>query len=234
MLKRSYWIALFFVPALFAQGNPGAAPSGWGTKTIQLKYLDPDDLRQVFSGRSYVMQIDRNLKLLTVSGPPEFVNEVEQMGKRLDAAPEGPADVQVTLYLLTTGAQGMPEKGLPPELKDIDRILPQYASLLNLADSETLRVREGRAGEISSTDAPPSGVSLAFIGVQSVSVIPSAKGDRVSLSGLRCKINKPSGKESSTGDITANIDLVQDQATLVAKAGGEKPLILVVRASIAP
>jgi hypothetical protein len=205
----------------------------WGTKTIQLKYLDPVDLREVFSGQSYVMQVNRELKLLTVSGPPEFLNEVEQTGKRLDVAPAEPANIEITVYLLATTGQTPASQELPAELQAIAKALDSGAgSPLHLVDSETLRVREGKAGEVSFGDAAPSGVGLASIGIQAASVTPGAKGDLVSLSGLHCKINKPASQGSSGGEVTANIDLVQNQAALVARAGAEKPLVVIARASV--
>lgn len=227
MVKNAFWIVLILVPTLFGQGNPSSA--AWGTKTIQLKYLDPADLRDVFSGQSYVMQANRELKVLTVSGPPEFLNEVEQMGKRLDVAPAGPANIEITVYLLATTGQAASSQNLPAELQAIAKTLD---SSLHLVDSETLRVREGKAGEVSFGDAASSGVGLASISIQAASVTPGAKGDLVSLNGLHCKINKAAGQASSGGEMTANIDLVQNQAALVARAGAEKPLVVIARASV--
>jgi hypothetical protein len=202
-------------------------------KTIQLKYLDPDALREVFSGRSYVMQVNRGLKLLTVSGPPQFLNEVEETGKRLDVAPAGPANIEITVYLLATTAQAPSARSLPMELQSVAKTLDSSGgSSLRLVDSEMLRVREGKTGEVSFAESASSGVNLASISVQAASVISGAKGDLVSLNGLQCRINKSSGQASSSGDVTANIDLAQNQAALVAKAGVEKPLVIVVRASV--
>ncbi len=163
MVKRNYWVALFLLPALYGQDNSGVSPnassSSWGTKTIQLKYLDPDELRQVFSGRSYVMEVNRNLKLLTVSGPTEFLTEVEQAGKRLDLAPTPPANIEVTVYLLATTGQTSSAQSLPAEMQGIDRSLGSTASSLHLVDSETLRVREGKTADVSFADSASSGLA---------------------------------------------------------------------------
>jgi hypothetical protein len=178
------------------------------------------------------MQVNRGLKLLTVSGPPQFLNEVEETGKRLDLAPAGPANLEITVYLLTTTPQAPSSQNLPPEVQAIAKTLGPSASTLRLADSETLRVREGQPGEVAFGDSPSSGVSLASISLQAASVIPGAKDDVISLNGLRCKINKSSAQTSLGGDMTANIDVVQNQAALAAKAGVEKPLVIVVRAGV--
>jgi hypothetical protein len=240
VVKNALCIALFLGPALFGQSNSGttqsSSPDGWSTKTIQLKYIDPGDLRDVFSGRSYVMQVNRELKVLTVSGPPEFLKEVEETGKRLDVAPAGPGNIEITVYLLATTGPAAATQTLPAELQTITKTLDSAAaSSLHLVDSETLRVREGKAGEVSFGEAASPGASLASISIQGVSITPGAKGDLVSLNGLRCKINKAggqAGQASSGGEVTANIDLVQNQAALVARAGAEKPLVVIARATV--
>ena len=69
------------VSILRGQDGSAAARNGtWTTKAIELKYLDPEDLRRVFSSQSYVMQVNRDLKLLIVTGPQNFVKEVRESG----------------------------------------------------------------------------------------------------------------------------------------------------------
>lgn len=234
--KKNLWLVLLLVPALFGHDSPapaaGSAPADWATKTIQLKYLDPEDLRSVFSGRSYVMQVNRELKLLTVSGPTEFLNEVEQTGKRLDIPPPLPANIEVTVYLLTATSQTA--TALPAELEGIRKkfsSLPSAKSF-QLIDCQTLRVREGEAGDISFGEPGSSGIGLAHISVQSALLSSGEKSGRISLVGLRCWLSKSSGQASSSPDITANIDVVQNQVALVAETGFDKPVAVVVRASV--
>lgn len=91
------------LPRLHAQQQVAPADSNaWTTKTIQLKYMDPEQLRSLFSHQSYVMEPNRELKVLKVHGPQSFIKEVEDVATQLDTAPPVATDLQVTVYLLAT------------------------------------------------------------------------------------------------------------------------------------
>ena len=107
------WLVLFAVIPALAAAQDGASGTDWGSKTIELKYLDPEQLRDVFAGRSFVMQTNRDLKTLTVSGPAQFLQDVDQTAKRLDVAPAATPDIEVTVYLLTANVQGASPNDLP-------------------------------------------------------------------------------------------------------------------------
>jgi hypothetical protein len=215
------------------------APSSdaWSTKTFDLKYLDPEQVRRVFAGQSHVMDTDRELKVLTARGSPAFLKEVEDTIKRLDVAPPTPANTQITVYLLATAPQAPTGAALPTELSALAKEVPA-----KLADMQMFRVREGQAGE--TTGAVPavgsSAVSLSRVRVDSSSINPGAKGDIVSLNGLRIWINVPQADGGSSPpktlktepDVAADIDLTPNEAVVVAKVGIEKPLAVVVRVGV--
>jgi len=238
------WLGLALLSILSAQdlSKPAQAapPDAWGTKTIQVKYVDPEQLRRMFSGQSYVMEADRDLKVLTVHGPPAFLKEVEDTVKRFDIAPPLPANIQITVYLLAVAEQASPSGALPPELaalaKDLKASGPQE---LKLADSQMVRVRAGWPAEaMGSATSPPTAATLSRIQLGSVSVHPDPKGNVISLDGLRVWLNVPSGPEApraeskSNGDVVADIDVAESQAIGVARTGIDKPLVVIVRASI--
>ena len=60
----------------------------------------------------------------------------------------------------------------------------------------------------------------------------------ISLDGLRVWLNVPSTPEvpraesKSNGDVVADIDVADSQAIVVAKTGIDKPLVVIVRASV--
>ncbi len=237
MPRKLLYLSLLALRGLFAQDNsaasaPSTSPSDWGTRTIQVKYIDPDQLRSVFAGRSFAMQVNRELKVLIVSGPAQFLQEVEQTSKLLDVAPATPANIEVTVYLLAT-APASPHS-LPTELAAIAKTVSASSGsqALQLVDSETLRVREGQAGDISFGEPAAAGASLTHISLQSASVAAGAKASLISLNGLRCWLSKSSTQASAGSDVTANIDVPQNEAALVAKAGVDKPLIVIVRANV--
>lgn len=233
MPRKLLYLALVSLPAVFGQQTSGqgsnSSPPGWGTKTIQVKYIDPEQLRDVYSGRSFVIQVNRELKLLTVSGPTQFLDEVEETAKRLDVAPALPKDIEVTVYLLATVAQAPSVQPLPAELQNAEKRLNLPA--LRLADSETMRIREGQPGDLSF--GPAAGVSLTHIALKSASVTSGAKADVISLTGLHCWLSKGSGQQPpSNNDFTTDIDVTQNEAALVAKSGVDKPIAVVVTAHV--
>jgi len=121
------WLAIVPLSILSAQepSKPAqaASPDAWGTKTIQVKYVDPEQLRRIFSGQSYVMEADRDLKVLTVHGPSAFLKEVEETVKRFDIAPPVPANIQITVYLLAVAEQASSSGTLPAELAAVAKEL---------------------------------------------------------------------------------------------------------------
>lgn len=224
-----------------APAAPDAQASAWGTKTIELKYLDPEQLRDVFSGQSYVMRANRELRLLTVSGPAAFLQQVEETGKRLDVPPPATADVEITVYLLATAAQAPAARALPPELAAVGKSLEGGAKTpaLRLVDTQVVRVREGQAGEIGFGDPSATSPMLTRIRIQSAMRSVDPKQNVISLNGVRCWFNRPTppgptpAPGKSEGDVTANLDVVPQQAAVVASTGIEKPLAIVLRATIA-
>jgi hypothetical protein len=198
------------------------------TKTFQVKYADPEQLRRIFSGQSYVMEADRDLKLLTVHGPAAFLKDVEDTVKRLDVAPPLPANIQMTVYLLSVVEQASSLGTLPPELAGIGEL-----KALRLADCQMVRMRAGQPAEtMGSATSPPTAATLSHIRLEAASVHPDTKGDSISLDGLRIWLNVPGVESKSNGDVAVDIDVAQNQPVVVAKTGIDKPLVVVVRASV--
>ena len=246
MLKPTgtlFSLALGLLSILSAQdtAKPGKSVSsdGWSTKAFDVKYIDPERLRQIFSGRSFVMEADTDLKLLTAHGSPAFLKEVEDTVKRFDVPPPPPANIQITVYLLTVAAQAPSGRALPPELAAIGKELaPAGSPALRLADSQTIRVREGQPGEAAALVDTPDDSKLSRIRIQSASIIPSAKVGAVSLNGLSVWLDiLPATPETTrsavktNADISANIDVEQNQSVIVSRAGVDKPVVVIARAA---
>jgi len=237
-------LTLCLATMLGAQDNTSAAGGdsaggGWATRSIALKYLDPDQLRQVFSGRSYVMQADRDLKLLTVTGPESFLREVEDTGKKLDIPPPLPSNLQITVYLLASAAQAPTAPALPQELQALGKTLAGSEPPMRLADSQILRVREGQAGELNVADT--SGATtpvLSRVRIQAGYINTTTKDNLISLNGVRCWINRPTPGATppagphGDGDVAASIDVLPSEATILASAASAKALVVAVRATV--
>jgi len=236
-LRLALALGLIALPAMYAQDSKPPHET-WTTKTFDLKYIDPDQVRRVFEGQSHVMDANRELKLLTARGSATFLKEVEDTIKRLDIAPPAPVNTQINVYLLAAPAQAPTATALPAELNLLAKELP-----LKLADLQMLRVRAGQAGETTSAaGASSTGVALSRIRVDSTAVNPGAKGDIVSLNGLRIWLNIPAAPDAPPSrssipgknepDVTADIDVAPDEPVVVAKIGVEKPLAVVVRVGV--
>jgi hypothetical protein len=219
---------------------PGAAPAdvvAWITKTFDVKYIDPEEVRRVFASQSYVMDANRELKVLTARGSAAFLKEVEDTIKRLDVAPPSPANTEITVYLLAAAVQAPTGKALPAELSALAKALPA-----KLADVQMFRVRVGQPGEATSAAAEgATAVTLTRIRVDSTAINPGPKGDIVSVNGLKVWINIPADPSATAGapkvakndpDLTADIDVTPNEAVVVARVGLEKPLAVVVRVGV--
>jgi hypothetical protein len=208
----------------------------WTTKTFEMKYIDPEQVRGVFSGQSHVMEANRELKLLTARGSAAFLKEVDDTIKRLDVAPPLPPNIQITVYLLAAAPQAPTGSALPAELKALEKELPG-----KMADMQMFRARAGQAGETTGAEAAAApAVSLARMKVDSTSVNPGAKGDVVSLNGLKIWINNPPADPTAPAaktprtepDVSADIDLAPNEAVVMAKIGVDKPIAVVVRVGV--
>ena len=218
---------------------PPSANEPWTTKTFDLKFIDPEQVRSVFSGQSHVMEANRDLKLLTTRGSAAFLKEVEDTIKRLDVAPPLPPNTQITVYLLAAAPQAPGGTALPAELKALEKELPA-----KMADRQMFRVRAGQPGETTSTEAAPApAVSIYRIRVDSSSVNPGPKGDVVSLNGLKIWLNIPPADPAATPatppktpkaepDVTADLDVNPNEAVVVAKIGVDKPVAVVIRCAV--
>jgi hypothetical protein len=243
-MRLALVLCLAMVSAIYAQDPKPSVPpamptsdAAWTTKTFDVKYIDPEAVRDVFSSQSYVMDANRELKVLTARGTPAFLKDVEDTIKRLDVAPPAPADTEITVYLLAAAAQAPIGTKLPAELSALAKELPA-----KLADMQMFRVRVGQPGE--TTSAPlegATGVTLTRIQVDSTAINPRPKGDIVSVNGLKVWINIPVEPSPTTNvtkttkndaDVTADIDVMPNEAVVVAKVGVEKPLAVVVRVGV--
>jgi hypothetical protein len=212
------------------------------TQTFQLKYIDPERLRDMFSGRSFVMEADRDLKTLTAHGPPAFLKEVEDSVKRFDVPAPPPANLQITVYLLTGAAQAPTGTAVPAELAAIGKELPAA----KLADSQMIRIREGLGGEAAGVAGTGTSARLARVRLQAAYLTPGPKGDEVSINGLQVWLDVPSVPPATTPpptiisqsisqpDVAVDLDLQQNQPAEVARIGLEKPVVVVVKAAVVP
>ncbi len=217
-----------------------AASKEYLSKTFQVKYVDPDQIRSLFSGRSFVIDVNRDLRALTVHGPAPVLKEVEDAIQQFDVAPSPPANVQITVDLLTSPEMAPAGAAVPTELSALAKEFGKKTA--KLADSQIIRVREGQVGDASQVTFKPEAASLARVWLQSAVVSAGAKGDRVTLYGLRVWLNIPpppgaTGVAATTQaraepDVVADVDVDLNQAVMVSKVGVDQPVMVVVRVTV--
>jgi hypothetical protein len=219
--------------------KPAATEQEYTTKSFELKYTDPDQIRQMFADRSFVMEVNRSLKVLTVHGPASFLKEVEDAVKRFDVAPPPPVNFQITIYLLTVAAQAPAGVALPTELAAVSKELTAAGSQpLKLADSHMLRLREVQTVEATSAPGATPSALMSRVKLQSAALTPGPKGDLVSLNGLKIWIDMPppaTGDKTppkTDPDVAVDLDVEQNQAIIASKSGLDKPVVVVVRAAV--
>jgi hypothetical protein len=231
-------------PAALPTSGAKAPTNDWASKTFELKYIDPEQVRSLFSERSFVMETNRDLMSLTAHGSAAFLKEVEDAIGRFDVPPPPPGNIQITVSLLTIAAQAPTGRPLPKELTAIGKELTTAgAPGVKLADSQMMRVRVGGPGEALGLAGAPDAATLSRIRIQSASLTPSLKGDLISLNGLHVWFSIPSETPDATpaprakpdktdADISVSVDVTQNQAVVVSNAGTDKPVVVVVRASL--
>ena len=232
---------LALLPAMMAQDSPppvAAAPGGWSSQTIQLKYVGAEQVRRVFSGQSYVMQVDYEQNSLTVRGPRAFVTDVEETAKRLDVAPPVPKNIEITIYLVGAVVPVVPAVELPSELTALNKEIKATMGVqsFRVVDSQVIRVRSGTSGNATSLGPQQDGLAaFSSFRFQSVTIIP---GNAIGVNGLQLGLNIPAKATSTPPQlgaeigIAADIDVMENQPTIVRRAGTDKPLIVIVRAKV--
>jgi type II secretory pathway component GspD/PulD (secretin) len=220
---------------LSALNGQSPAPGGWGSQTIQLKYVEAEQVRRVFSGQSYLMQVDYRQNSLTVRGPRAFVTDVEETAKKLDVAPPVPKNIEITVYLVSVVATAVE---LPADLTALDKEIKATMGVqpFRVVDSQVIRVRSGTSGNATSLGPQADGLAtFSSFRFQSATIIP---GNALALNGLQLGLNIPAKATSTPPQpgaeigIAADLDLLENQPTIVRKAGIDKPLIVIVRAKV--
>jgi hypothetical protein len=204
-----------------------------GSKTFQLKYIDAEMVRRIYSGQAFLLQVDRDSNLLTARGSTAFLNDVEASVKRFDVPPAIPRNVQITVYVLGLTAKSPGGSKLPP---DIESANPDF-KLYSLIDTETLRVRSGQPGDARNLEpASDKLAGIARVRFRSVAILEAQGKNALGFEGLQIDLNIPgaraTAKPGSDSAINTDLDIPEKQAVVVGKAGQDKPLIVLVRGEI--
>jgi hypothetical protein len=219
------------------------------TKVFQLKYADPRALSKLLSPYGRV-ESDQMLKAVTITTRDNTVlSEVEQIIKRFDVPPPPVLNVEVTIYLMS--ALGTPSSSaVPPELEPVVKQLKNTFSYkgYQLIDTEVMRVRAGREGEVSGVvNGAPSvdgARTISQVKFRSASVSIDEKGRAIRIDGLKVGLRIPvPGSSPNIGQgfqyidtgLNTDVDIREGQKVVVGKAnmdGSDRASIVILTAKV--
>jgi hypothetical protein len=213
-------------------------------RVFQLKYVDPRNLAgilhpYVFGG----VNVDVQLKALTVTTRPDAMPEIEKIIQRFDVPPPPVLNIEVTIYIMSALAQPA-ATAVPPEL---DAVVKQLKSTFSykgyqLIDTQAIRVRAGQGGEASGAvdnGAPGVPKTISQIKFKSAAASADEKGRAMRIDGLHVGLRIPIVTEGKfqyldTG-INTDVDIREGQKVVVGKAnmdGSDRASIVVLTAKV--
>lgn len=233
---------------------PAPRPESVATAVFTLRYADANKIsdvlrpfREMLGGR---ITPNRDLHVISVSGPRELVDACEQAIRRLDV-PSAPArNVDLTFFLLSASRQGTAGgQELPSDLAGVCAQLQGVTGYreFRLLDTLVIRAQEGRRAEqhgVLSSRAAGNRDQPYELEFDSVQLASAEKGTRIHLDKfrLRARLEVATGEEKgepatavgSTG-IGTDIEFAEGQRAVVGvtSAGGKgEALVLVVTGKV--
>ncbi|MCC7156805.1 MAG: hypothetical protein IT161_19665 [Bryobacterales bacterium] len=250
---RPVVLMIAMAAAVWAQAEKGPASAPAPSKPIQrvveVKYVDVRQLADVLVGGSVVVRANEAFRTISLFGPEQSVNDVEEIIKKLDTsrAPTRLAsrNIELVFYILVAAPKGTSGEALPAELDPVARQLKQVFGYndFRLVDSSVLRTREGERGEAAGSTiiaggqgAPMSNYQLKFA---RTGIASSDKGNVIRIDGFQWSTRVPYSLGGpgawSFADVgfNTNLDIREGQKIVVGKAkyeGSDNALVLVITA----
>jgi hypothetical protein len=122
------------------------------SKLIQLKYISPDSTMPIvttFGKGGVASSLDHRAKYVTVSGPAELIQSIEDAIRKIDVAPPPTKNIESTFHILLAGQSGE----VPKELDGVVQQLRTVFGLKSFRLLETAVIR-GRDGAETSGAMP--------------------------------------------------------------------------------
>lgn len=235
-MRRTIWTWIAIAGLACAQEASTAQKPTMVQKLIELKYVDPDRVRNLLNLPGVAMHADGTLHAISVWGTSEAVAAVEEMIKKIDVAPQ---NIELTVYLVSGSAQAPEDvpKDLASTVKQLHALFPYKG--YHVLESFVLRNREGRQAGTSGT-LPGMNSSYSF-DYRSATISPGTPR-MVHLDGMMLNVSTPTSFRDKDGKpvtrnstIRTEVDMGEGQKVVVGKsnvAGSEDALILVLTAKV--
>lgn len=210
------------------------------TRIFQLKYANAGALSVSLSLFGAEIRHVDELRTITVNAPGAIMRQIEEAVKRFDVPPPATQNVEVTIYVLGTAAEGT--TGLTPELEGVAKQLGVAFGHrnLHLIDTQVIRTREGRGGEVSAPVGFGKPQKIASYRFSRATISTDEKGRAIRLDGLKLgmKVPVPAGEGkfqyADTG-VGTDIDVREGQKAVVGKTlsqGAAQSSFFVVMAKV--
>jgi len=235
-MRRILWTLILSTGLAWPQEAPTPAAPKMVQKLIQLKYADPDRVRNLLNLPGLAIRYDGGIHAITVYGTSDAVSAVEEMIKNIDVAPQ---NIEFTVYLLSGSAQAPEDvpKDLASTVKQLHGLFPYKG--YRVLESFVLRNREGRGGSNSGT---LTGTKSSYFFDYRTATISPGTPRMIHLDGLSMNLVTPTSNLDKNGNpvnrtstIRTDVDMGEGQKVVVGKsnvAGSDDALILVLTAKV--
>lgn len=219
------------------------------TRIIEVRYVDVERVANLVRPFGVNTSVDRDMKVITVTGMEPEVAEVEEAVKRLDVPPPTPKNIDLTAYLLVASQQADGSANVPVELRDVITQLKSVMSYksFSLLNTVQTRTRDGKGAHVEGMTAGGSveGRQASFVFRFGAAEISG--GDKISvirINGLSLNLKLPAPSPPGVPAITnamtdavisTDIDVREGQKVVVGKTTFDSPenaLILVLTAKV--
>ncbi|MBM3766453.1 MAG: hypothetical protein FJW32_13785 [Acidobacteria bacterium] len=234
---KHFLLTMIFAGVALAQQNV--------SRLIQLKFISPDSAMPIvatFGRGSVVANQEPRAKYVTLSGPAELVQSIEDAIKKIDVAPALVKNIETTFHILLAGQSG--EQGAVP--KELDGVVQQLRGVFGLKSFRLLEtaVIRGRDGAETSGAMPSPTEQKTparyFIKYTRTQVSGDEKAPRVRFDGLQftafIQYTANDGKAyDRMSTINTDIDVGAGQKVVVGKTNvdaASQAIFLVVTAKV--
>lgn len=196
------------------------------SKIFEISSGSPERIAEVLSSLGVSVRVSKDVPALAVTATAEMMPAVEQIVRRLDAAPAHQKDLEIAAYIVQASRDPMPASAVPadlqPALEQVRGVLAFGG--LRVLDTILVRARPGQTVTASGSLGAAPGATYDFrVRPQ---VIERAGRQAIRLEGLRLAIAGPMPSSLST-----DLEVKEGQKVVVGKTGAANPrsaLILVI------
>lgn len=210
---------------------PDNKPAPPVQRIFELQYLDPDEVRALFSALEASISRVNNLRLIAVRGNKETVDVIEQALKKIDVPRPARKNIEFTGYMIMASARTSDAVEIP----DLAAVIKQLKTLFpykgyRVTETFFLRSRDGDNGRASGfiVDSAAQTRNAYSFNFSNASL---ATDRQIRINNVALEVKTPSGDLG----FRTQLDIREGQKVVVGKSnvvGTDDALILILTAKI--